>query len=117
MPGPENKGTTLDDLEKLFSSKTVVGEAIKVEGYTIIPLVSVGIGFGEGSGIGGDDKGGRGRGFAGGGGIKPVAVIISGKDGVRVERLSGATASMIEGIASVIGKLRGAAKEGGEEKA
>jgi uncharacterized spore protein YtfJ len=117
MPGSESKATTLDDLEKLFSSKTVVGESIKVDGYTIIPLLSVGIAFGEGSGRGGDGQGtgGGGRGFAGGGGIKPVALIISGKDGVRVERLAGATASVLEAIASVIGKIRPVAITDGTE--
>ena len=99
----------LQNLEKLFTSKTVVGEPIQIDSYTIVPLLSVGMGFGAGSGTGGDGKtNGTGGGFGGGGGVKPVALIISGKDGLRVERLVGATASTLEGLAGIIAKMRGA---------
>ena len=39
-----------------------------------------------------------------GGGVKPVAVVISDKNGVRVEALHGAAASVIEKIAETAGK-------------
>ncbi|MFI5029032.1 MAG: spore germination protein GerW family protein [Solirubrobacterales bacterium] len=107
----------LENLEKMFTSKTVVGDPIQVDGHTIVPLLAVGLGFGAGSGSGGDNRGkGEGGGFGGGGGVRPVALIISGKDGVRVERLVGATASTLEGLAGVIGKMRsgqGPAKNAG----
>lgn len=38
--------TTLGEIEKLLSTKTVVGEPITVSGTTLIPLVSLGFGFG-----------------------------------------------------------------------
>jgi uncharacterized spore protein YtfJ len=99
----------LQNLEKLFTSKTVVGDPIQIDGHTVVPLLAVGLGFGAGSGTGGDGKNnGTGGGYGGGGGVKPVALLISGKDGLRVERLVGATATTLEGIAGLIGKMRGA---------
>jgi len=44
--------TTLEEIEKVLSTKTVVGEPITVEGVTLIPLISVGFGFGAGGGSG-----------------------------------------------------------------
>ena len=38
--------TTLEEIERLLNTKTVVGEQISVEGATLIPLVSFGFGFG-----------------------------------------------------------------------
>ena len=98
----------LENLEKMFTSKTVVGDPIQLDGHTIVPLLSVGLGFGAGSGSSDDPrKKGEGGGFGGGGGVRPVALIISGKDGIHVERLVGATASTLEGLASIVGKMRG----------
>ena len=52
---------TLTKLERLLSTRTVVGEPIVVEGSTLIPLVAVGFGFGAGGGSGkGAKKDGRG---------------------------------------------------------
>lgn len=97
---------TLSNLEKAFTSKTVVGEPIQIDGHTVVPLLSVGLGFGAGSGTGGDAKSqGTGGGFGGGGGVKPVALIISDQNGIRVERLVGAAASTLEGIAGVVSNL------------
>ncbi|MFC1944794.1 spore germination protein GerW family protein, partial [Chloroflexota bacterium] len=89
--------TSMAEIEKLLSSKAVVGEPIIVEGNTIIPLMSIGFFFGAGGGSGkGSGKGekgakgegsgeGIGEGAGGGGGIKPTALIIVGKDGLRLE--------------------------------
>jgi len=86
------------ELEKLLDSKTVVGAPVDVGGATIVPLVTMGFGFGAGGGTGNGNEGKGTGGFtAGGGGIKPVAVLISDKNGVRVEPLT--TAS------SVVGKV------------
>ena len=46
--------TTLGEIERILSTKAVVGEPITIEGKTIIPLVSIGFGFGGG---GGDPQG------------------------------------------------------------
>lgn len=94
----KEKPVTMNELEKLLGADTVVGEAIVVGSHTIIPLVSIGFGFGSGDGA--DAKTMRG----GGGGIKPVAVIIVGEEGVRVEPVKSST-SAIDGIAEIASKV------------
>ncbi len=85
--------TTLGEIEKVLSTRTVVGEPITVEGATIIPLISVGFGFGAGGGEGRGEakqKGeGAGGGTVGGAWVRPKAVIIIDKQGVRVEPIMG----------------------------
>ncbi len=92
--------TTLGQIEKLLSTKAVVGEAVTVEGKTFIPLIAVGFGFGAGGGSGkgeGREKGEGGMaGTGGGGGVKPVAVIIMDEKGVRVEAIRGPLTSVME---------------------
>ena len=102
-------GKTVDEIERLLNTKTVVGEPITAEGHTLIPLVSVGFGFGVGAGEGNDPRkgAGSGGGTGGGGGVKPVALVVVGKDGVRVEPIKGAAASVFEKIAEVAGKAVG----------
>ena len=94
------------EIERMLNTKTVVGEPIKVEGNTLIPLISVGFGFGVGGGKGTEpSKGsGEGGGTGGGGGVKPVALIIINQDGVRVEPIKSGTASVLEKVAESIGK-------------
>jgi uncharacterized spore protein YtfJ len=92
--------TMLGEMERMLSTKTVVGEAVDVRGNTIVPLVAVGFGFGGGGGEGEDAKRGAGKGFGvgsgAGGGIRPVALVIIDKDGhLRVEPVRSA-ASVIE---------------------
>ena len=96
----------IGEVERMLSTKTVVGEPITVEGNTLIPLVSVGFGFGVGSGEGTDPKKGPGSGggTGAGGGVKPVALVIVNKDGVLVESVKGAAASVFEKVADVAGK-------------
>lgn len=100
-------GKTVEEIERMLSTKTVVGEPITAEGHTLIPLVSVGFGFGVGAGEGNDPKKGTssGGGTGGGGGVKPVALVVIGRDGVRVEPIKGAAASVVEKIAEVAGKV------------
>ena len=107
--------TTLGEIEKVLSTKTVVGEPITVEGRTIIPLITIGFGFGAG---GGSAKGeakqkgeGVGGGTGGGAGVKPVAVIIIDEEGVRVEPIKGGMASAMEKMAEKIPQFLGKRKE------
>jgi uncharacterized spore protein YtfJ len=102
-------GKTVDEIERMLNTKTVVGEPITAEGHTLIPLVSVGFGFGVGAAEGNDPRkgAGSGGGTGGGGGVKPVALVVIGKDGVRVEPIKGAAASVFEKIAEVAGKAVG----------
>lgn len=104
--------TSMEEIERVLSTKTVVGDTITIGDVTIIPLVSLGFGFGAGGGSGkgkipsGDAKGegeGGGAGTGGGGGVKPVAMIIIDKNGVRVESIKGSASSAFENIAKTIG--------------
>jgi uncharacterized spore protein YtfJ len=114
---------SLGEIERILSTKSVVGEPMTVEDNTIIPLVSIGFAFGAGggSGKGRKEQGeGIGGGTGGGGGIKPVAVIVVNKEGVRIEPMKGAVASIGERVADIVAKVmekRGEKKkeEKGEE--
>lgn len=94
------------EIERMLNTKTIIGEPITVEGNTLIPLVSIGFGFGVGGGQGSEPEkcSGRGGGTAGGGGVKPVALIIINKDGVRLEPIKSGTASVLEKVAEIAGK-------------
>jgi uncharacterized spore protein YtfJ len=97
--------TTLQEIEKVLSTKTVVGEPITIEGNTMIPLISIGFGFGAGagSGMGAKQKGeGTGAGTGGGAGVKPVAVIVINKQGVKIEPIMGSMATAIERVGEAV---------------
>lgn len=101
--------TTLSEIEKMLTTKTVVGEPITIDGNTLIPLVAVGFGFGGGGGEGEDPKKagakGAGGGSGGGAGIKPVALVIIDKTGaVRVEPIR-ATASAVEKLGEAVARV------------
>lgn len=100
-------GKAIGEIERILSTKTVVGDPITVDGNTLIPLVSVGFGFGVGAGEGNDPKKGvgSGGGTGGGGGVKPVALVIVNKDGVRVETVKGTAASVVEKVADVAARF------------
>lgn len=100
---------TLGEIEKVLTTKTVVGESVTVEGATIVPLISIGFGFGAGGGSGQSRGKESGRGFGGGtiggAGVKPVAMVIVDKDGVRVESVMGGMASAIEKTGEAIPRM------------
>ncbi|MFQ6613576.1 MAG: GerW family sporulation protein [Fidelibacterota bacterium] len=79
--------TTLEELQDLMVSRTVVGEAIPAGEHTVIPVSQVMFGFGGG---GGNDSGAsatkstEGRGIGGGWSIKPVAFVVVGPDGAKL---------------------------------
>ncbi len=98
--------TTLEEIERLLSTKTVVGEPISVEGATLIPLVSFGFAFGACGGSGKAPDKGEGSGTGGGGGIKPVAIVVITKDGVKVEPIKRGTGRVLERIVDTIAKAR-----------
>jgi uncharacterized spore protein YtfJ len=98
--------STLAEIEKVLTTRTVVGDPITFEGTTLIPLISVGFGFAAGGGEGKAEqknKGeGAGGGTGGGAGVKPIAVIIIDKDGVRIEPIRGGLSTAIERIGEKI---------------
>jgi uncharacterized spore protein YtfJ len=101
--------TTLGEIERVLNTKSVVGDPIKIENTTVIPLVSIGFGFGAGGGSGKDPKNpqseGSGEGSGGGGGVKPVAVILVTQDGVRVEPVRTGAAGVVEKLGEAVGKI------------
>jgi uncharacterized spore protein YtfJ len=98
--------TTLGEIEKVLDSKTVVGEPIVIEDTTLIPLMSVGFGFAAGGGSGkGETKEnteGGGSGSGGGAGVRPIAIIVIDKDGVRIEPIKGGISAAIEKLSETI---------------
>ncbi len=94
------------ELEQVLSTKTVVGAPLQVGESTVIPLLSVGFGIGVAGGAGNNQKQGDGKGMAMGcgGGVKPIAVVISDSQGVRVESLHGPAASILEKVVDTVGK-------------
>ncbi len=101
--------TALEEIEKVLSTKTVVGEPITIEDKTLIPLVCIGFGFGAGGGSGKGEAKQKGEGTGGGAGggafIKPVAVVIIDKEGVRIESIKGGIATAIEKISGTIPQM------------
>jgi len=74
----ENVGVLFEKLEKFLTSKTVIGEAIKVGEATLIPFITTSFGLGSGGGDGRDPKGAAGIGGGSGIGarISPTAVLV-----------------------------------------
>ena len=109
MEQPDNMlKTALDEIERLLTTRTVVGEPIKVGDNTIVPLVAIGFGFGGGGGTGENPKTpgakGTGSGAGAGGGIKPIALVVVDKDGkVTVEPVRTST-SVIEKIGDAVAR-------------
>jgi uncharacterized spore protein YtfJ len=102
--------TTLDQIEKILNTKRVIGEPVKVENATIIPLIRMGFGFGFGGGSGQGkkhDEGdtGSGNGLGGGGGVRPVALIVIDKDGVHFQPVNDGKSSFIEKMSDAIPKI------------
>jgi len=101
--------TTLEQIEKVLTTRTVVGEPITIEGTTLLPLISVGFGFGAGgaSGKGEAKQKGEGAGGGTGGGawVKPIAMVIIDKEGVRIEPIMGGIATTIERLGEAIPNL------------
>ena len=101
--------TTLGEIEKVLSSRTVVGEPMTIEGITLIPLISVGFGFGAGGGQGKGEAKQKGEGAGGGTGggawIRPKAIIIIDKEGVRVEPVMGGMSFALEKASEAIPRI------------
>lgn len=101
--------TSLTEIERMLGTKTVVGEAVTVEGTTIIPLVQVAFCFGAGGGSGTGEKQGKSEGTMGGSGggaaIRPAGIVIISKDGVRVEPILGSATGAIEKVAELAASI------------
>lgn len=100
---------TLGEIEKVLSTKTVVGEPMAVEGATLVPLVCAGFGFGTAGGEGRGEAKQKGEGGGGGTGggawVKPVAMVIIDGQGVRVEPIRGGLATAIEKLGETVPRM------------
>ena len=113
--------TTLSQIERVLSSKTVVGEPITVGETTLIPLLSMGFGFGAAGGAGKADTRQGNEGLKGGtggaGGMRPIAIIVIDKDGVRIEPIKSSVAAAIEKLSDKVpGVVEKIADKWGERK-
>jgi len=113
--------TTLGEIERILSTRAVVGEPMTVEGNILIPLISIGFGFGSGgmAGKGMRDREGGGTGVGGGGFVRPVAVVVIAKDGtVKVEPARGVIVPVTERVMELVSKVidRRWPKPEGEQK-
>ena len=82
MSNEEVIKTTLNELSKLITSNSVIGDPIETEDKILIPVVKMGFGFGTG---GGSSLEGTGA----GGGVEPVSMVVvskgmEGAEGIRV---------------------------------
>lgn len=114
----ETLETIMAKLEKVLSSKTVIGEPLQMGEITLIPVVDVMFGFGGGGGEGGT-KENTGAGGGGGGGArvaaKAVIVIRGGEVSVLPLSKGGALEKMVEMVPGLVEKL--AAKKAAGETA
>jgi len=82
--------TLAEELSKVISTETVIGEPIIQEDKVLIPVTKLGFALGSGSGkSSGKEAGGEGTGGGGGGGIEPIALIavfknVPGPEGVKI---------------------------------
>lgn len=104
--------TLVEEVSKVLSAESVIGEPILQEDKVLIPVVKIGVGLGSGSGRGKEGEG-TGEGGGGGGGIEPIAVIavfkgIPGPEGVKVLQLKAPSrmADVIEGAVGAFAKMR-----------
>jgi len=115
---------SMDEIQKVLSTISVLGEPITVEGIVLIPVVSTGLMFGAGGGEGKqpnrEQAEGAGGGTGGGLGIRARAIIIVDKNGARVEPIKSSMASVAEKIAEkapeFMGQMMEKRKESKEEK-
>ena len=86
MSNEDTIKVTLEELKKLLSTNSVVGEPIETETVKLIPIVKIGFGFGAGNGNG-KDGGGSGSGAAAG--VEPISMVVvpkgeSGPEDIKV---------------------------------
>ncbi|MBR6400335.1 MAG: GerW family sporulation protein [Firmicutes bacterium] len=118
----ENFDTMFNRMENFVSSKTVVGEPIKIGDTTIIPLVDVSFGMGAGQKSAVKAKAEKGGSAAGGMGAKisPTAIMIIQNGAVQILNVSNQTAidkivNMAPGIMNKLNFSSGARQKFEEE--
>lgn len=97
----ESVEVLFDKVDDLVSTKTVVGEAIQLDGITILPLIEVSVG----AGVGAKENSGAGGGM--GAKITPTAVLVIHAGGVQTIHLQNqdAVSKLIDLAPGVVEKL------------
>ncbi|AKB73470.1 hypothetical protein MSLAZ_0209 [Methanosarcina lacustris Z-7289] len=96
------------ELEKIATTKTVVGEPITAAGKTIIPVSKITMGFGAGGGEGKkDNESGYGGGGGAGAKIEPVAFIMLSEEDAKIFRISekGDVGSLLSSLQEVVPEI------------
>lgn len=99
----------VERLERLISTKTVVGEPIHVGDVTLIPILDVSFGFGGGGGESREkEEGGTGAGAGAGARISSKAVlVIRGSDVTLLPIHKGGTLEkLVEALPDVISRFK-----------
>ena len=114
---------TLNEAQELMSSRTVVGEPIKTDTHTVIPVSRVMFGFGGGGGEGNEKNNtATGQGVGGGWSIEPVAFVVVGEDGAKLmtigdkESLTGRLMDLAPSVIDTVKEMVGNGSESQEEK-
>ena len=111
----ENTITSLfKGMNSFIASKTVVGEPVKVDGTTLIPLMDVS--FGMGAGASALDRNNRGSGGMGGK-MTPTAVIVIKNGTVKLVNVKNqdAVTKLLDLVPDVVNKFSGGRNSGAEE--
>lgn len=96
--------TTVAQIKELLDTTVIVGEPKVIEGITIVPLMTAGFVFAAGKGRGKGEEDSRGL-TGGGAGMRPTALVIIDKDGIRVEPVRGALGGAVEKVAEVVPRV------------
>jgi uncharacterized spore protein YtfJ len=106
----ENIATLFENLEKYLTTKTVVGEQLKIGDITLIPFISISFGLGGGGGDGQDEKGmgGNGGGAGAGARVSPTAVLVIKGDSVQMFPINkhAGMEKLLEMVPGIIDKIK-----------
>ncbi len=109
----ENVNALVSHLERLISTKTIIGEPITAGNVQIIPVMSASFGFGTGIGENTEPHQGKGGGGGAGASIRPTALIVIQDGDAKVYALD--KKGMVERLAELVPEI--AAKFGKKENA
>ena len=100
----------VEQLEKMVTTRTIIGEPITAAGKTMIPISRVSFGFGS---VGGEGKRGEQGGFGGVGGggakIEPVAFLVVSEEDVQLLTMKGKgveIGKIIETVPELVEKIK-----------
>jgi uncharacterized spore protein YtfJ len=104
-----------EDIRQFTRSETIFGEAIEIQGNTIIPICRVSVGYGGGGGEGENTAerkpGSKGTGGGGGAGIRiePSGLIVARDGKISIVPISGRESkvgSLLDKLPEVFGKIK-----------